>query len=159
MFRISTWMACIDVVDDVLETIIELAISRKYHLRIQQWMSPLMWLDIAGILDELECDSNCRWFSSVRPVLPYEAFTPSRLSYTHTHARARARAYIQSGDSGLDLKPGASSRFACASTPDYHTLVIACHSWISKPITTTKLNDISLSTNSRRGSEHYSVRL
>jgi hypothetical protein len=65
------WITCNDVQDDVLETTVGLATSRKVPLGGRSLRgSPLMRVDISGVLGEVGCDSNCRWFSSARPVLP-----------------------------------------------------------------------------------------
>jgi hypothetical protein len=50
---------CFDVQDDVLETTVGLATSRKVPLGGKGLRrSPLMRVDIAGVLDEDGCDSN-----------------------------------------------------------------------------------------------------
>jgi hypothetical protein len=57
----STRTTCIDVLDDVLESTVGLATSRKVPLGgMSPGGSPLMRVDIAGFLGEVECDSNCR---------------------------------------------------------------------------------------------------
>jgi hypothetical protein len=52
---------CFDVQDDVLETTVGLATSRKVPLGGKGVRrSPLMQVDIAGVLGRFGCDSNCR---------------------------------------------------------------------------------------------------
>jgi hypothetical protein len=56
-----TRTTCFDVQDDVLETTVGLATSRKAPLGGKGVRrSPLMQVDIAGVLGRFGCDSNCR---------------------------------------------------------------------------------------------------